>query len=96
MKSLKPRTVSRLAAEDALRISAQQAPSLPPAQMSGEDRLTTLNLRVRMSTIAAIGRQVGSDGRATLKQVVMHALRNDGVEVAQADLEDRTPRRRGV
>jgi len=30
----------------------------------------------------------------TMKQVVSHALRDAGISVAKADLEDRTPRRR--
>ena len=95
MKALKPRTAPRLAAEEALRISTQQAPSLPPAQMGAEDRSTTMNLRVRMRTIAGLATRVRETG-LTQKQVIMHALRDAGVEVAAEDLEDRTPRRKGV
>lgn len=95
MKSLKPRTAPRLPAEEALRISTQQAPSLPPAQMGAEDRSTTLNLRVRMRTIAGLAKRVQETG-LTQKQVVMSALQSAGVEVAAEDLEDRTPRRKNV
>lgn len=64
-----------------------QAAAAPP------DPATTLNLRVRMSTIEAI--MEAAKGRGlTMKQVVSHALKEAGVAVAEADLEDRTPRRR--
>ena len=93
MKALKPRISSRPSAEEALRITAIQVPSLPPAQMTAEDRPTTLNLRVRESTIAALTERARMEGH-TLKQVVCLALAEAGVAVAAADLEDRTPRRR--
>jgi hypothetical protein len=57
------------------------------------DPATTLNLRVRMSTIDAIMAAAKERG-LTMKQVVSHALRDAGVGVAEADLEDRTPRRK--
>jgi hypothetical protein len=95
MKTLKPRTTPRLAAEEALRISTQQAPSQPPAWVGVEDRSTTLNLRLRMTTVVALAKRAREAG-LTQKQVVMHALRSAGVEVAPEDLEDRTPRRRGL
>jgi hypothetical protein len=57
------------------------------------DAPTTLNLRVRTSTIEALTVTAKERG-LTMKQVVCHALQAAGVAVAPADLEDRTPRRR--
>ena len=54
MKTLKPRATSRPSAVEALRITAAQAPGLPPAQVTRPDRPTTLNLRMRESTVAAL------------------------------------------
>lgn len=95
MKSLKSRTVSRLPADEALRISAEQAPTLPPAQLSKPDLSTTLNLRVRVSTITALAEKAKASG-LTQKQVICRALAEAGVDVAVKDLEDRTPRRKVV
>lgn len=95
MKSLKPRTPSRLSAEEALRISAEQAPTLPPAQLSKSDPPTTLNLRVQVSTIKALARKAKASG-LTQKQIICRALAEAGVDVAAEDLEDRTPRRKDV
>ena len=95
MKALKPRTPSRLPAEEALRISAEQAPMLPPAQLPMSDRSTTLNLRMRASTITALARKAKMSG-LTQKQLICRALAEAGVEVAAEDLEDRTQRRKHV
>jgi len=95
MKSLKARTPPRLSANEALRISAEQAPTLPPAQLSVSDPSTTLNLRVRVSTITALVRKSKTSG-LTQKQIICRALAEAGVEVATADLEDRTPRRKNM
>jgi hypothetical protein len=92
MKTLKPRA-GRPTAEEALRIAAVQAPALPPARMEADDRPTTLNLRLRMSTVTALTAKAKAEG-LTQKQVVCLALAASGVAVAPADLEDRTPRRR--
>ena len=93
MKTLKSRSAgSRPSPEDALAIASQTAPSQPPAQLSSDDRATTLNLRVREGTIAAILKVAGDRG-LTMKQVVCQSLANAGVSVAVADLEDRTPKR---
>jgi hypothetical protein len=62
----------------------------PPAPV---DAPTTLNLRVRTSTIEAL-MDAAKERGMTMKQVVCHALEAAGVPVAPADLEDRTPRRR--
>lgn len=93
MKNLKPRSSGRPSAEEALRIAAVQAPSLPPAQMVPDDRPTTLNLRLRNSTVQALTARAKAEG-LTQKQVVCQALAASGLSVAPADLEDRTPRRR--
>ena len=81
---------------EALAIATNTAPQQPPAQVVAEpaaDGATTLNLRVRRSTVAAI--EQAAKGRGlTMKQVVCQALDAAGVYVAPADLEDRTPRRR--
>jgi len=58
------------------------------------DRPTTLNIRLRESSVAAITARARERGM-TLKQVVCHALAEAGVRIADADLEGRTPRRRG-
>ena len=92
MKNLKPRS-SRPSPEDALAIAAQTAPSLPPTRLGVDDRATTLNLRVRESTITALMTTARERG-LTMKQVVCQALTAAGVAVAPADLEDRTPRRK--
>jgi hypothetical protein len=89
--TLKPR--SRPSPDEALAIAAQTTPTLPPAQVQDTDRPATLNMRLRGTTIAAITK-AAHDRRLTIKQVVCLALADAGIEVAPADLEDRTPRRR--
>ncbi len=90
MKNLKPR---RTAPDEALAIVTQMAPTLPPAQVPVEDRAATLNMRLRASTIEAITQKARAGG-LTIKQVVCRALVDAGIDVAPADLEDRTPKRR--
>ncbi len=89
---LKPR---RPSPTEALAIASSAAPTQPPTQISGTrpDAPTTLNLRVRTSTVAALVEAAKEQG-LTMKQVVCQALEAAGVPVAPADLEDRTPRRR--
>jgi hypothetical protein len=91
MKNLKPR--ARPSADEALAIATRTAPHQPPAQVSEADRLTTLNMRLRETSINAILSTAKSRG-LTMKQLVAHALADTGVPIAPADLEDRTPRRR--
>ena len=94
MKTLKPRAAgARPSPEEALRVATVAAPAQPPAQVRAEDRPTTLNLRARESTVAGIASGARERG-LTMKQVVCRALADAGIEVAQEDLEDRTPRRR--
>jgi hypothetical protein len=92
MKTLKPRT--RPSAAEALAIAAETAPTLPPARMPPADRAATLNMRLREATISAIAAAAKGQG-LTIKQLVVRAVAETGVPVAAADLEDRTPRRRG-
>ena len=99
---LKPR---RPSPDEALAIAASTAPQQPPTQVrqvegSGSvvpvhvsDTATTLNLRMRRSTVIAIESTAKAKGM-TMKQVIGHALKEAGVAIAEADLEDRTPRRR--
>jgi hypothetical protein len=93
IKMLKPRSsVHRPSPEEILQVAAQAAPGLPPAQVHASDRATTLNLRVRESTVKAITVEAQAKGM-TLKQVVCQALASVGVKIAPLDLEDGTPRR---
>jgi hypothetical protein len=94
MKMLKPRPSTRPSAGEALRIAAVQAPLLPPTRATLTDRSTTLNLRLRNSTVTSIT-AIARERGLTQKQLVCQALAAAGVAVAAADLEDRTPRRRG-
>lgn len=57
-----------------------------------DESSTTLNLRVRVSTVQAIMAEAKKQG-LTQKQLICLALSRCGVGVADADLEDRTPRR---
>jgi hypothetical protein len=96
MKTLKPRgTNGRTSPEDALAIARTAAPSQPPTLVTVEDRPTTLNVRMRSSTVAAITARARERG-LTIKQVVCGALAEAGVTVDPLDLEDRTPRRRSA
>lgn len=85
--------------DEALAIATSTAPLQPPTQIAEaatvreKDPPTTLNLRVRSSTIAALMKAAQGRG-LTMKQVVCQALDAAGVVVAPADLENRTPRRR--
>ena len=93
MKTLKPRT--RPSAEEALQAVADHAPSLPPVRLAIPDRPTTLNLRMRQSTVTALLAAAKVRG-VTMKQLIAEGIQSLGIEVAQADLEDRTPRRKDV
>jgi len=92
MRTLK----SRPTAAEALAVAAQTAPSLPPTQMQpAADATGSMTLRLREATIAALTAAARQRGQ-TIKQVVTYALVDAGVAVAPADLEDRTPRRKGA
>jgi hypothetical protein len=85
----------RLSPDEAVRIAAETAPSLPPTRLTSDDKAQSFNTRLRASTIAAIEARARAEG-VTLKQVICRALSNAGIEVAPADLEDGTPRRRAA
>jgi hypothetical protein len=91
--SLKPR--SRPSPDETVRIAAEAAPSLPPTRLQAEDRTQAFNMRLKASTIAAIESKARAEG-GTLKQIICRALAEAGVQVAAADLEDGTPRRRAA
>jgi len=80
---------------ETVKIATEIAPTSPPAQMTQPDRPVTFTMRLKASTLAAIEASAKRDN-ATLKQRIMRALDRDGVEVAAADLEDGTPRRRAA
>jgi hypothetical protein len=90
---LKPR--ARPSAAEALHVVATQTPTLPPTTVERADRATTLNLRLRESSVDAIAREAKVRG-LTIKQLIMEGARSLGVPIAPADLEDRTPRRKGA
>lgn len=83
----------RLSPDETIAIATQTAPTLPPAQVPTEDRPATLNMRLRASTIEGVSQAARARG-LTIKQVVCQALAEAGIQVAPADLEDRTPKRR--
>ena len=94
MRTLTPRAAAgRPTPEQALRVATARAPEQPPTRMQTPDRPATLNLRLRQSTIASLMTASRARGQ-TMKQLMCRALADAGVEVAPADLEDRTPRRR--
>lgn len=68
-------------------------PQPQPEREREREPSTTLNLRVRMSTITGL-EAAAKERSMTMKQVVVHALRDAGVLIADSDLEDRTPRRK--
>jgi uncharacterized protein (DUF1778 family) len=78
-----------------LHVVATQTPTLPPTTITRSDRTTTLNLRLKESTVDAITQEAKARG-LTIKQLVMEGAKGLGVAVAAADLEDRTPRRKVV
>jgi hypothetical protein len=75
-----------------VRIAATAGPSLPPTRLAVEDKMESFTTRLRASTLAAIESRARQEG-VSLKLVICRALAKDGIEVADADLEDRTPRR---
>ena len=90
-----PSRRERVSAEESLQIAASQAPSHPPATIESSDKATTLNLRLRESTVAAIT-HAAKERSLTIKQLIMQAAESYGIPVAPADLENRTPRRKAV
>jgi hypothetical protein len=87
------KTRPRPSPDDAVRIAAAAEPSLPPTRLPHEDKQLPFSTRLRASTLAAIEARARSEG-TSLKLVICRALADAGIEVAAADLEDGTPRRR--
>lgn len=75
------------------RPEPESAQAVAPPQPA-EERAEILNLRLRRSTILEINRLARERGM-TMKQIVTHAIRDAGANVAPRDLEDHTARRRG-
>jgi hypothetical protein len=84
----------RLSPDEAVRTTAETAPSLPPTRLTSDDK-ASFNTQLRASAIAAIEARSRAEG-VTLKQVICRALSTAGIAVAPADLEDGTPRRRAA
>lgn len=57
-----------------------------------DDPSTTLNMRLRTSTVKVIADEAKKRG-LTQKQLICRALVDAGVPVTASDLEDHTPRR---
>ena len=84
---------SRPSPEEAVRIAAETAPSLPPARLTRDDKQVPFSTRFRGSTLDAIEQRARGEG-ISMKLVICRALAAAGVAVAPADLQDGTPRRR--
>lgn len=91
--AMKARLKSRPTPDEAVRIAAQAAPELPPARLQPEDRQVPFSTRFRTSTMASLDAKARAEG-VSMKLVICRALAAAGVQVAAADLEDGTPRRR--
>jgi hypothetical protein len=63
-------------------------PVMPP-----EDPQVGLNVRVRLSTSSAIEAEAAKRG-ITMKVLIMNVLRDSGIEIAEADLRDRSAKSR--
>jgi hypothetical protein len=93
----KPLTPPPPSPQDLVAAVRRADPAVPPARVDTSvrnDVSTTLNLRMRMSSVEAIAQAAEAKG-LTLKQVVTLALRDAGITIAAEDLEDRSTKRRG-
>lgn len=91
--SAQANTARRLSPDALREIAARADPTQPPAVMPAQEGSELLTLRVRVSLSDAIRDQAEAEG-ITAKMVITRALAAAGLPVSQADLEDRTPRRR--
>ncbi len=89
MKTFKPR---KIAPSEMLRVVGEVAPDLPTALASRIDKPATLSMRFKESTIASL-QAMATERGTTMKQALAELMRAGGVEVAEADMEDRTPKR---
>ena len=81
---------TRLAAR---QTEAPPPPQFRPAEPPSREVTGAFAFRMRTSTLASLAR-VAHGKHMTQKQIVCMGLRAMGVDVAEADLEDRSPRRR--
>jgi len=68
---------------------------MPPAVLPSADKAAPFNVRLRLSSIREVEARARQDG-VSLKLVLCRALQAYGVNMAPADLEDGTPRRRAA
>jgi hypothetical protein len=88
-----PAKISRKAPE-AEKPQAEAQPSPSEAVLAlPDDPQVGLNIRVRLSTSNAVEAAAVSRG-VTMKVLVMEALAQAGIEIADLDMRDRSPRRR--
>ena len=86
-------------AQTALMAARLADPTSPPVRVKPQmpevvaEPVVGLNFRVRLSTSEAIA-DIARGRGVSMKVVVMQALEQAGIVVAQVDLEDRTPSRR--
>ncbi|KXV70966.1 hypothetical protein AD951_01990 [Acetobacter malorum] len=74
-------------ASDALSTARMVNPRLPPAELEPEDKAVNHNMRVRKSTLRALGKAAEAHGMS-VKQFIMTAVAEKGVQVAGHDLEN--------
>lgn len=70
---------------EALEAARRVAPQLPPAEIEPKDQSVNHNMRVRKSTLRALGKAAAESGMS-VKQFIMSAVAEKGVNVAPADL----------
>ncbi|KXV03383.1 hypothetical protein AD929_00845 [Gluconobacter potus] len=79
--------VPKTRADQALETARSVNPRLPPAEVVPEDKAVNHNMRVRTSTLRALGKAAEEHGM-TVKQFIMRAVADKGVAVAPTDLEN--------
>ncbi|WP_458098597.1 hypothetical protein [Roseomonas sp. WA12] len=82
-------------AVEALAAARAAMPEAPPATLPAPDAeaMIGFNMRLRVGTVEALEAFAKGRGK-TMKQIVMEAIRDAGVDVAAVDLEDLSPARR--
>ncbi|GBR41744.1 hypothetical protein [Gluconobacter kondonii] len=74
-------------ATNALNTARRVNPRLPPAEIEPDDKAVNHNMRVRKSTLRALGKAADAEGMS-VKQFIMRAIADKGVFVAAPDLEN--------
>jgi hypothetical protein len=87
------RAEAQEAADAAMEAATRVAEMVAELAELALDRAAPFNTRLRLSSIASIEARAQKDG-ISLKLVMCRALEAYGVQMAAADLEDGTPRRR--